>query len=153
MTTTENPLAIGIFRDRALAEQTVIALRQAGFREDEIRVWGQGASAGGFMETLKSKWSGQGTETGNISSSLVELGEPQEDAEYYQHEAEAGRSVVAVRSYGHRQEASDILYRAGAYTAQTSLNHDLHTVPLREEVLTAQKQRRPHFDHAPEPVA
>jgi uncharacterized protein (TIGR02271 family) len=77
---------------------------------------------------------------GSISGPLVELGEPQEDAEYYQHEAEAGRSVVAVHSYGHRQEASDILYRAGAYTAQTSLNHDPHTVPLREEVLTAQKQ-------------
>jgi uncharacterized protein (TIGR02271 family) len=140
MATTENPLAVGVFRDRALAEQTVEALRQAGFRDDEIRLWGQGASAGGFLGTLRSKWSGQGTEMGSISGSLVELGEPQEDAEYYQHEAEAGRSVVAVRSYGHRQEASDILYRAGAYTAQTSLNHDLHTVPLREEVLTAQKQ-------------
>lgn len=123
MATPENPLAVGVFRDRTLAKQTVEALRQAGFRDDEIR-----------------KWSGQGMEAANVSSSLVELGVPQEEADYYQHEAEVGRSVVAVRSYGHQQEANDILFRAGAYTAQTSLTHDLHTVPLREEVLTAQTQ-------------
>jgi len=138
MATTERPIEIGIFRDRTLAEQTVDALLHAGFRDDEIRVWGQGASAGGFLETLLSKWSGQGTETGSISGSLMELGTPQGEEDYYQHEAEAGRTIVAVRSYGHLQEASDILYRAGAYTAQTNLTHDLHTVPLREEVLTAQ---------------
>lgn len=140
MATTENPLAIGVFRDRALAEQTVDALRHAGFRDDEIRLWGQGASAGGFLETLMSKWTGQGTEAGSISGSLMEMEIPQEEADYYQQEAEAGRSVVIVRSYGHWQEASDILYRSGAYTAQTSLTHDLHTVALREEVLTAQTQ-------------
>jgi len=138
MATTENPLAIGIFRDPTLAERTIDTLRQAGFRDDEIRVWGQGASAGGFLETLMSKWSGQATEAESISSSLVELGVPQEEANYYQREAEAGRSIVAVHSYGHQREASDILYRSGAYTAQTSRTHDLHTVPLREEVLTAQ---------------
>ncbi len=55
MATTESPIAIGIFRDPTLAEQTIDTLRQAGFRDDEIRVWGQGASAGGFLETLMSK--------------------------------------------------------------------------------------------------
>jgi len=140
MATTENPLAVGVFRDHSLAEQAVEALLQAGFRDDEITLWGQGASTGGFLGTLMSKRSGQGTEMGSISGSLVEMGKPQEDADYYQHETEAGRSVVAIRSYGHRQEASDILYRAGAYTVQTSLNHDLHTVSLNEEVLIAQKQ-------------
>jgi len=78
MAPTENPLAIGVFRDPTLAEQTVHALRQAGFRDDEIRVWGQGASTVGFLETLMSKWTGQATEAGSISCSLVELGIPEE---------------------------------------------------------------------------
>jgi uncharacterized protein (TIGR02271 family) len=136
MSITENRLAIGVFRDRALAEQTVEHLRHAGFRDDEIRVWGQGAATGGFLETLRNKRSNSATEAGSISGSLVELGAPQEEADYYQHEAETGHYIVAVASYGHSQEASDILYRAGAYDAQTSLTHDLHTVPLHEEVLT-----------------
>lgn len=140
MAITENRLAIGVFRDRSLAEQTVEHLRQAGFRDDEMRVWGQGAATGGFLETLRNKWSSQATEVGSISGSLVELGAPQEEADYYQHEAETGHYLVAVHSYGHSQKANDILYRAGAYTAQTSLTRDLHTVPLREEVLTAQTQ-------------
>ena len=140
MAPMENPLAIGVFRDPTLAELTVNALRQTGFRDDEIGVRGQGASTIGFLERIMSKWTGQATEAGSISCSLVELGIPQEEADYYQHEAEAGRSVIAVRSYGHRQEASDILFRAGAYTVQTSLTHDLHSVALRDEVLTVQTQ-------------
>ena len=140
MATTESPVKIGVFRDRALAEQAVEELRHAGFRDDEIRVWGQGAPTGGFLETLISKWSGQGTDDGSLSGALVELGVPQEEADYYQRESEAGRTIVAVRSSGHQQEASDILQRAGASTAQTSLTHDLHTVSLREEILTAQTQ-------------
>ncbi len=138
MATTESPVKVGVFRDRALMEHAVDALQRAGLRDDEIRVWGQGASTGGFLGTLMNKLSGQGAEDGNIADSLVNLGVPPEDAAYYQWEVEAGRSVVAVHSYGHQQEASDILHRSGAYTAQTSLTHDLHTVQLREEVLTAQ---------------
>ncbi len=138
MAPTENPLAIGVFRDPTLAEQKAHALRQAGFRDDEIRVWGQGASTVGFLETLMSKWTGQATEAGSISCSLVELGIPQEEADYYQHEVDAGRSVVAVRSYGHRQEGSDILFRAGAYTAQTQ-PVEVGEVFIRKEIVTEER--------------
>lgn len=137
MAITENRPAIGVFRDRSLAEQAVEQLRHAGLRDDEISVWSQGASTGGFLGTLRSKLSGS-SEAGNIAGTLNEMGVPQEDADYYQQEADAGHVIVAVHSYGHSQQANDILYRAGAYTAQTSLTHDLHTIPLREEVLTAQ---------------
>jgi hypothetical protein len=82
MATTESPVKIGVFRARALAEHAVKELRHAGFRDDEIRVWEQGAPTGGFLERLISKWSGQGTDDGSISGSLVELGVPQEDAAY-----------------------------------------------------------------------
>jgi uncharacterized protein (TIGR02271 family) len=136
MATTESPVKVGVFRDRALAEHAVKELRQAGFRDDEIKVWGEGAPTGGFLDTLMNKLSGQGAEAGSISGSLVDLGVPQEEADYYQQQDEAGRIIIAVRSYGHQQEANDILQRAGAYTAQTSLTHDLHTISLKEENLT-----------------
>jgi uncharacterized protein (TIGR02271 family) len=68
------------------------------------------------------------------------MGVPREDADYYQHEVDAGQVIVAVHSYRYSQQANDILYRSGAYTAQTSLTRDLQTIPLREEVLTAQTQ-------------
>lgn len=140
MATTENPLAIGVFSDRSLAEHAVDELRHAGFRDDEIHVWGQGASTGSFLDTLINKFSGHETENGNISHSLMEMGVPQEDADYYQHEVESGHTVVAVRSYGHQQEANNILYRYGAYDASTSLARDIQTIPLREEVLQAHTQ-------------
>jgi len=133
-------MVIGVFRDRTLVEHAVKELRHAGFRDDEILVWGQGSSPGGFLESLLHTWSGHETKVGGIAGSLEQLGVTNEEADYYQREVEAGRSIVAVRSYGHRQEASDILRRAGAYDAQTSLTHDLYTVPLREEVLTPQTQ-------------
>jgi hypothetical protein len=60
MATPESPVKIGVFRDRSVAEHAVKELRHAGFRDDEIRVWGQGAPTGGFLETLMNKLSGQG---------------------------------------------------------------------------------------------
>ncbi len=140
MATTESPVNIGVFRDRTLAEQAVEELRHVGFQDDEIRVWGKGASSGGFLDSLFSKLSGQGTGDGSVASSLVAMGVPQEEADYYQHEGEAGHSIVAVRSFSHQQEADNILYRFGAYNARTGQMHDMQTVPLREEVLQAQKQ-------------
>lgn len=140
MATTESPMVICVFRDRALVEHAVKALRHAGFRDDEVRVWGQGISQGGFLESLMNKWSGHETEPSGIADSLENLGVPNEEADYYQREVEAGRAIVAVHSCGHQQQANTILHRVGSYDAQTSLTHDLHTVPLREEVLTAQTQ-------------
>lgn len=140
MATTDSPTVVGVFRDRTLAEHAVKELRHAGFRDDEMWVWEQGVSQNGFLESLLHTRSGQATEPGGIAASLQNLGVASEEADYYQREVEAGRSVIAVRSYGHRQEASDILYRTGAYDSQASLSRDLHSIPLREEVLTPQKQ-------------
>jgi hypothetical protein len=64
MATTERPMVIGVFRDRALVGHAVKALQHARFRDDEIRVWGQGISQGGFLESLLTKWSGQATDPG-----------------------------------------------------------------------------------------
>ncbi|OLD83489.1 MAG: hypothetical protein AUF64_04585 [Chloroflexi bacterium 13_1_20CM_54_36] len=139
METTESPIVVGVFRERALAEQAVDELRHAGFRDDQIRYSGKGAMAGGLLETLMSKFSGQGD--GSVFDALTEQGIPEDELEYYQHEYERGSAIVTVQSYGRQQEASDILSRFGAYDARsrTEYMQDAHTIQLREEVLQPRK--------------
>jgi uncharacterized protein (TIGR02271 family) len=144
MTTTESehPIVVGIFRDRALAQQAVDELRHVGFRDDQISLLGQGTSAGGLVDTIVSKFSGQGNATDHWHDDLLTHGVPEEEAHYYQREAEAGRAIVIVQSYGHLQEAKDILHNYGAYNASTGLSQIMseQVVPLREEELQAHKQ-------------
>jgi stress response protein YsnF len=139
METTESPIVVGVFREHALAEQAVDELRHAGFRDDQIRYSGKGAMAGGLLETLMSKFSGQGD--GSVFDALTEQGIPEDELEYYQHEYERGSAIVTVQSYGRQQEASDILSRFGAYDARsrTEYMQDAHTIQLREEVLQPSK--------------
>lgn len=140
MDTTESPIVVGAFRERALAEQAIDELRRAGFRDDEIRSSGKGAMAGGLLETLVNKFSGQGDES--IFDALTRQGMPKDEVEYYQHEDEAGNIIVIVQSYGHQQQARDILSRYGVYDARSRPEYikDAHTVQLREEVLQPHKQ-------------
>lgn len=139
METTESPIVVGVFRERALAEQAVAELRHAGFRDDQIRYSGKGAMAGGLLETLMSKFSGQGD--GSVFDALTEQGIPKDEMEYYQHEYEAGSAIVTVQSYGRQQEASDILSRFGAYDARSRPEYmqEARTIQLREEVLQPRK--------------
>jgi uncharacterized protein (TIGR02271 family) len=139
MTTTESPIVIGVFRDRALARQAIDELRHTGFRDDQIRLLGHGASA---VDTLLSKFSGQENTTDHLYDNLVAQGVPEEEARYYQSEAEAGRALVMVQSYGHQQEAKDILHQYGAYDA--SIGHggivSEQVIPLHQEELQPHKQ-------------
>jgi len=139
METTESPIVVGVFRERALAEQAVDELRHAGFRDDQIRYSGKGAMAGGLLETLMSKFSGQ--EDGSVFDALTEQGIPKDEIEYYQHEYERGSAIVTVQSYGRQQEASVILSRFGAYDARSRAEYmqDARTIQLREEVLQPRK--------------
>ena len=139
METTESPIVVGVFRERALAEQAVNELRHAGFRDDQIRYSGKGAMAGGLLETLMSKFSGQGD--GSVFDALTEQGIPEDELEYYQHEYERGSAIVTVQSYGRQQEASVILSRFGAYDARSRAEYmqDARTIQLREEVLQPRK--------------
>lgn len=137
METTESPLVIGIFRDHALAEQAIDELQHVGFRSDLIWSEGQG---GGLLSSLKSRRAG--SEDGTLQDRLIEEGLLDEDAQYYQHELEAGCSVVVVQSYGHQQEARTILDHLGAYHAGSNPSRlkDVHTIHLREETLQAHKE-------------
>jgi len=138
---TESPVVLGIFRDRTLAEQAIDELRHAGFHDDQVRLAGQAASAGRLLDHLASALSGQEATGRKLPDELVSKGVPQDEADYYQHEVDAGRAVVLVESYGHQQEARDILQRYGAYDARmhASQAESDRIIPVREEVLQAQK--------------
>jgi uncharacterized protein (TIGR02271 family) len=143
MATTQRPIAVGVFRDRALAKQAIDELRHAGFRDDEISVDGHAARAGSLLDHLASTFTGQRAEDGKLVDELVRKGMPENDASYYQQEVEAGRTVVVVESYGHAQEARDILYRFGAYDASSHREDSERIIPVREEELRIHKQAVP----------
>jgi uncharacterized protein (TIGR02271 family) len=137
METTERPLIVGVFRDHTLAERAIDELQHAGLRSDEIWSAGQG---GGLLSFLKSRTAGG--EDGTLHDRLIAEGLPEEDAQYYQNELDAGRSLVVVQSYGHQQEARTILDRFGAYNARSNPSRlkDVHTIHLRAEELQAHKE-------------
>ena len=139
MEQAEPPFVIGVFRDRALAKQAIDELRHRGFRDDQIWLPGSETSTGGFLDDFVHRLVGD--DHRQSMEALAEQGLSPSEVEYYQHELEAGRSVVAVQSYGRQQEARTILNRFGAYDASTrSPMEDVHRIQLREEVLQAQKE-------------
>src|SRR5437879_13042564 len=107
MATTERPIAVGVFRDRALAKQAIDELRHAGFRDDEISVDGHATRAGSLIDHLASTFTGQGAVDGKFSDELVSKGVAENDAHYYQQDVEAGRSDVVVESSGRRHDGRD----------------------------------------------
>src|SRR5437764_1601099 len=113
MTTTQR-LVVAVFDDRAQAEQAVNDLEKAGFSNDQIRFAGHGGSTGGILDSLKNLFTGQ--ETGSVYNDLVSMGVPQDDANHFQQEYEAGRSIVTVLADGRMQEAAALLARYGGYT-------------------------------------
>jgi hypothetical protein len=116
--TTMQQLVVGVFRDRTQAEQAINELHQAGFDHHQIRLAGQGVSTGGIIDKIKSVLTGQDIEAGGVYDDLVDMGTPPEDADYYQSEFEAGRSIVAVTGTGVPLVAINILARYGGYGAK-----------------------------------
>lgn len=99
MTTNASSLVVGIFTDHYEAQRAIDALQSAGFAGDQID----------FMEH-------DDTTEGNISKdSLIKLGIPKEDADRYQNESEAGRTIVVVRTTDSSEQAKGILRENGAY--------------------------------------
>jgi uncharacterized protein (TIGR02271 family) len=168
MTTTPQPLVVAAFPDRSQAEQAITQLRNAGFRDDQVRYW-VGASSGGFLETVKSAFSGQEGTSSRVYDDLTGLGMPEADASSFQQEADAGRTIVGVLAADRQQEVIDILASYGGYGPGTRAGQTVDTTStaastadrsaasagegvltdtdetrrlrLREEQLRAEKQR------------
>ncbi len=141
MAMTERSMVIGVFRDRALAEQAIGELKHVGFRDDQIHFLGR--NSGGALGGLKSIFSGRDTTTGDTPDELTNAGVAQEDIPFYTREIEAGHAVIMVESYGRQQEAENILYRFGAYDASADTSRmggGNRVIPIREERLDVHKQ-------------
>lgn len=127
MTSTERSTIAGVFINSAEAERAVYELQQAGFTDDQIRV------------SVR-----KGEE--DILDGLIGMGFPQDEAQFYNQEYRAGRTVVAVKTTDRRQEAADILRLGGSGTYNRTDNgavlgaEPIHKLQLREEVLQAEKQ-------------
>ena len=145
MTVSNNSLVAGVFPEDAAAQQAMADLQNAGFSNDQIRY---SVHKGG----------------NGILDSLLGLGLPQNEADFYNREFLAGRTIVTVNSNDRQQEAYDILMRNGAYDANTSMDQNTNVaqtdqtyqtdqtnqtgydttgeqkLQLREEQLTASKQ-------------
>jgi len=114
MTTTDRATVVGVFTDDAQAQQAIEALQQAGFSNNQITYSGHGTATGGFLAGLKSFFTGEDSSTGGAYQDLVGMGMPEEDAQVYAREYEAGYSIVAVTS-GRAQEASALMSQYGGY--------------------------------------
>lgn len=56
---------------------------------------------------------------GGVLGTLTGIGVPEEEAEIYEEEFQAGHPIVTVHAYGRRDEAWQILQQNGAYDAHT----------------------------------
>jgi hypothetical protein len=77
------------------------------------------AIAGGTLGVILSN-AAVGAGVGGLVGALVGAGVPEDEAQYYQDEFEAGRTIVTVRADGRADEAMAIFRRYGAYDMHTS---------------------------------
>lgn len=82
-----------------------------------------GQSAGSVVNILGDAWAAL---TGSVKrgehklkDALVKMGVPEGDADYYQDEFEAGRTIVTVRTTDRYEDAVGILRENGAYDVET----------------------------------
>lgn len=113
---SQRAVVIGVFDDRSSAEQALEDLNNLGISDDQIYYSGHGRG-GGFLESLKNLFTGQGST--NVTDELVDLGLSPDEAQYYANQHDAGRSIVAVRADTRRQAVMDILRSRGAHDYST----------------------------------
>jgi hypothetical protein len=113
MTTFERSTLIGVFADHDQANRAIDELRHAGISYDQIRLVERGS--GSFVENIKSLFTGQTTTTTNSADDWMRIGVPEQDANNYQNELDAGRSIVLVKATGNPEQTLSILRQSGAY--------------------------------------
>jgi hypothetical protein len=117
MSVTPSATIVGIFRDRSMAEQAIEALYNAGFGREQTSFLAPGTS-GGFVENLKSIFTGTTPNNGNFSDNLTNMGLSDDEASFYSNEYNKGNVILAVRAPGREQEALNIMHQYGAYNSR-----------------------------------
>jgi stress response protein YsnF len=134
MTPNEQRPVIGIFRDRTLAEQAINELRQEGWSNDQMHLFGQ--QGGGLFSSFKGA---NGSQDFTIDDPMFQ-GLSDEQRNQYQHAFEQGHSIVAVYTDTRPLEVRDTLHRFGAMNVLLpSYQGQERVIPLRREDVTIQK--------------
>jgi hypothetical protein len=111
---------VGIFDERGAAEGAIEQLHNAGFNDDQICYSGNVSANTGdssFLETIKRFFTGnQTTQPSDVAHELSNMGLPDDEADYYAQEYDAGRSIVAVNPGERYGDALTILRLNGAYS-------------------------------------
>jgi len=82
--------------------------------------------AGGTLAVILANAAG-GAAIGTLIGALTGAGIPEEEAQYYHGEFEAGRTIVTVKADGRYDEVVGILRRHGAYDMQTAASRTSST--------------------------
>lgn len=134
------------------------ALAGLGVLSGVIPVIGPAIAAGTLGVILSNAAVGAGV--AGLVGALVGAGIPEEEAQYYQSEFEAGRAIVTVTANGRADEATAILRRHGAYDMSTqgavardtsgathakgvasrTTSREGETIQVKEEQLKAEKR-------------
>src|SRR5947207_6323239 len=114
MVMSERSTVVGVFTEDLYADLAADDLRRVGFSDDEISVSRHGDEAGGFKASLKKLFKGQEPTPVATADDFRRMGVPEQDANYYQSELDAGRTIVLVRVAGQQQEVLEIMRKHGA---------------------------------------
>jgi hypothetical protein len=137
---TDRSTVVGVFDDRHDAENAVEDLRDVGFLDDQIgilahraRVANEGVLgatavlltpgsgpivAGGILGSLAAT-AVVGTGAGGLVGTLVDLGVPEAEAYFYDHEFRRQRTLVIVQAETRYREAQEILHCNHAYDLES----------------------------------
>jgi hypothetical protein len=115
---SEPSTVVGVFADDVYADLAADELRRVGFSDDEISVIKHRDESGGFIDNLKSLFTGQEVAPVKTADDFIRMGVPEQDASYYQSELDAGRTIELVRVAGQQQEVLEILRHYGAKTSR-----------------------------------
>ncbi len=137
MTNETQALVVGIFRDRALAEQAIDDLKAAGWQADQITLVGR--EAPGVLTRLKETLTHE-----TPAQTTFELGSialPEEQRQIYQQALDDGSFLVLLEPGDRPLEARELLHKQGAYHVFLPLEiGGERTIPVRAEQMHVQKE-------------
>ncbi len=135
MSVTPSSAIVGVFSDRANAEQALDALYNMGITHEQVR-YSSSENSGGFLDDLKSLFTGQSA-TGSVASDLSDLGLSNEEADYYANEHRNGNIILAVKAPGREAEVQNILHQYGSLNTQPGTDSPQNTTyATNESVVT-----------------
>jgi uncharacterized protein (TIGR02271 family) len=111
------------------------------------------AIAGGTLAAILSS-AAAGAATAGVAGALIGLGIPEEEANYYDQEFRAGRTVVTVQALGRQAEARSILQQAGGRSMDGGgASAGATTASTQREPATRTRRRGARADTVAEPGA